>query len=90
MEDFETVQSIPSPLETMQALGFDYSVGALVGATIFGIIGIWLFRKGRREAHLPNVAVGVGLMVYPLFVTSTLYTWVVGTLLCGIAYYYWP
>ncbi|MEK2688482.1 hypothetical protein [Bdellovibrio sp. GT3] len=79
----------PSPLELMQSLGFDYSVAALIGGTIFGIIGIYLFRKGRRESHSPNIWVGVGLMLYPLFVSSTLYTYVVGALLCGVAYYYW-
>ncbi|UYL07856.1 hypothetical protein B9G69_012450 [Bdellovibrio sp. SKB1291214] len=91
MEEFDTPPpNIPSPLETMQSLGLDYSVGALIAGTIFGLIGIWLFRKGRRESHMPNVMVGLGLMIYPLFVTSTLYTWVVGLLLCGVSYYYWP
>ncbi|WP_413574720.1 hypothetical protein ACLVWU_10865 [Bdellovibrio sp. HCB290] len=79
-----------SPFEMMNALGLDYSVGALIGGTLFGIIGIYLFRKGRREAHSPNIWVGLGLMLYPLFVSSTLYTYVVGVLLCGVAYYYWP
>ncbi|WP_413557291.1 hypothetical protein [Bdellovibrio sp. HCB209] len=87
MEDFQ--QQI-SPFEMMQTLGLDYSVSALIGGTVFGIIGIYLYRKGRREGHSPNVWVGVSLMVYPLFVTSSLFTWTIGTLLCGVAYYYWP
>ncbi|MBO9668549.1 MAG: hypothetical protein J7501_17255 [Bdellovibrio sp.] len=80
------------PLETVPGLDLlsSFSVSALIASLIFGIVGLWLFRHGRRESHIPNVIIGVGLMVYPYFVDGAKLTWGVGLALCGAAYYYWP
>jgi Na+/proline symporter len=65
-----------------------YSPWALVGGFLFGIVGIWLFRKGKRETNHKVMVIGIILMVYPLFTTGALTTWAVGASLCGFAYYW--
>jgi multisubunit Na+/H+ antiporter MnhE subunit len=76
-------------LDFIQDLGASFSPWALVGGFIFGLVGLWLFRHGRKNANNRNVVIGLLLMMYPLFISSAVWTWAVGILLCGYAYYEW-
>ncbi len=48
---------------------------------IFSMIGFGYFRYGKRQGDGPAMIVGVGLMVYPYFITSPLAVVGVGVLL---------
>lgn len=60
---------------------------AIFSGIIFGIIGLYVFRDGRRKTNYFTVFIGVGLMVYPYFTTGPLADWGVGIILCIAAYY---
>jgi uncharacterized membrane protein YfcA len=68
---------------------FQISASSLFAAIFFGIIGMWLFRQGKRNNDFRMIGIAVGLMAYPYFVDGPLLQWGVGLLLCGAAYYYW-
>lgn len=60
----------------------------LVGGLIFGILGIWMFRKGRRENNRKVLWVGVALMVYQSFTLEPAPIWGIGLLLAALGYYW--
>jgi hypothetical protein len=66
----------------------DISPSAIFSGLIFGAIGIFIFRLGKRESHLPLLLIGIALMVYPYFTTGPLADWGVGALLCAAAFYF--
>ncbi len=55
----------------------------LLGALIFGTIGMGAFMWGKRKATIPPLVLGLLLMVYPYFVTETWLMYAVGALLTG-------
>lgn len=67
--------------------GFNLSPAYLIGGFIFGVFGFYLFRAGRRAVNLRVVYIGVFLMVYPLFVSSTLWVWMIGAGATAAGYY---
>jgi hypothetical protein len=67
----------------------DFSVSSIVASILFGIIGYWVFRQGRKQANHRNVVLGLVLMGYPYFVSSPKLMWGIGFLVCGITYYFW-
>ena len=69
-------------------MDLDFSPGTLLVAFIFGVIGFYLFRAGKRSVNYAWVWLGVGLMAFPLFVDGVWLTWFTGLALCGVAYYY--
>jgi glucose uptake protein GlcU len=71
------------------AMGFSFDIPSLIASLIYGIIGLWIFRRAKKMANLKNILVGIALMVYPYFVSGPVKTWGVGAVLCAIAYYYW-
>lgn len=62
------------------------SLSGLFAGLIFGAIGLWLFREGKRQLNFSFYLIGLALMVYPYFTTGPLLDWGVGFLLCFIAY----
>ncbi len=64
-------------------------VSSLMAGFIFGVIGLWMWREGRRQEKEYIPWIGVALMVYPYFTDGAKLTWGVGIILCSIAYYYW-
>lgn len=75
-------------LSELQALGIVLpSPAYLVGAILFGIIGLIAFRYGRKKA-LPTVKwIGVALMFYPYLIPITWLMYVIGLALCGALYW---
>ncbi len=65
-----------------------FSVSALVGSLIFSVIGLYVYRLGKKASNSPQVYVGVSLMIYSYFTPTALLTWGAGIALCGAAYYY--
>jgi len=69
-------------------MGFDISASSLIASLIFSIIGIFVFRYGKKEQNIPLVITGIGLMTYSYFTHGPIQDWGAGAILCGVAYYY--
>jgi multisubunit Na+/H+ antiporter MnhE subunit len=67
----------------------DFSVSGLIAGFVFGVIGLWMFKEGKRRVNYTVVFISIALMIYPYFVPGAWLTWIVGGGLCGLAYYYW-
>jgi hypothetical protein len=65
----------------------DFSPSGLFAGFVFGVIGIWLFRKGKKEAEFDFIFIGLALMVYPYFTKGPWGDWGIGAALCSLAYY---
>ena len=64
-----------------------FTPGALIAGIVFGTFGIYAFGRGKKRQNMPLMLIGVALMVFPYFVRETIWTIVVGGLLC-VAFYY--
>ncbi len=60
----------------------------LLAAFIFGTIGLGAFLYGKKLARWKPLAIGVGLMVYPYFVTNRLLVWGIGVALLGTLWFH--
>lgn len=63
------------------------SISSLLAGLIFGIIGMFVLRDGRKKGNPKLAVVGVLLMAYPYFTPGFwLIDWVIGITLCYTAY----
>ena len=69
-------------------MNFDFSASSLIASLIFSVVGIFVFRYGKKEQNIPLVITGIGLMAYSYFTHGPVQDWGVGAALCGVAYYY--
>lgn len=70
-------------LDGLGDLTFGFSVSALIAGFVFGVIGLWLFRRARKEANNRLVVMALALMIYPIFVSNGVLSWAMGIILCG-------
>ena len=63
----------------------DFSVGSLFAGLVFGVLGMWLIKRGRSDAHVPWIVIGLALCVYPYFVTNVYLVWGIGIGLLFVA-----
>ncbi|MDE2367656.1 MAG: hypothetical protein KGN16_01700 [Burkholderiales bacterium] len=77
-------------LSTAQSLGFELpSPAYIIGAILFGLVGMWAFAIGKRR-HQPRLLwSGVALMFYPYVIGGTAMLYLVGAALCGAVWYWW-
>jgi hypothetical protein len=61
----------------------------IVGAILFGIVGYFAFKKGRKTTSPTLTWTGVALMLYPYAVSQTWLLWLLGASLCGFIYAKW-
>ncbi len=74
-------------LSTLRSLGLELpSPAYIVGATVFGLLGIAAYRWGKRCARPRTRWLGVALMLYPYVVRPTWGLYAVGLGLCGAIY----
>lgn len=66
----------------------NFDISNLIAGFLFSIVGLWLFRVGRQRINTRWTIIGILLMTYSIFTPTTLLTWLVGFLLCGLAYYF--
>jgi hypothetical protein len=71
-------------LDIAQNFSFDWYI--LIPSILFGIIGMYVFKKGRRIDNRTQIIIGIILMIYPYFVSGLWQNWLVGFAFCGIAY----
>lgn len=65
------------------------SISGIFAGLIFGAIGFWLIKEGKRRANIPVIVTGVAMFAYTYFTSSPLADWGIGIALCGAAYYFW-
>jgi hypothetical protein len=59
-------------------MDFDHP-GALYSSILIGLLGTGLFLYGKKQASIRCLLAGVGLCVFPYFVTSVLLMWGITT-----------
>ncbi len=80
------------PIEELAAGGLgalNFTPSGILSGLIFGIVGMWMFREGKRRQDFKIICIAVALMFYPYFTRGPLEDWGAGVLLCALAYYYW-
>lgn len=69
-------------LAQLQSLGLELpSTLYIVGAVLFGVLGLVAFRRGRKASKTPMIIAGLALMLYPYAVLETWLLWAVGAAL---------
>ncbi|MCA9002704.1 MAG: hypothetical protein KDB61_12325 [Planctomycetes bacterium] len=58
----------------------------LIGGFLFGCIGFVAFTYGKRQTLWTTMFLGLALMLFPYFITSTVWIYVVGIGLTGALY----
>lgn len=82
----ENIQALDELNRRNLEMLFSISPWTIVGGLIFGILGIWMFRKARKEGNSKLMWVGVALMAYQLFTLDPIPIWAVGLSLSALAY----
>jgi hypothetical protein len=63
----------------------DLSASSLFASFLVGMVGLGLFIYGKKQTRLPQLVVGMALMVFPYFVESVLLVYAVSVaLLLGL------
>ena len=60
---------------------------SLIWGLIFGSIGLGYFVYGKKQRSVVPLVCGLGLMVFPYFVSNTVVLVIVGSLLSAIPYF---
>jgi len=61
---------------------------ALFGSLFFGVIGLVAFRYGKKSTLIVPMLLGLGLMIYPWFVSETWMLYVIGSALTGAVWFF--
>lgn len=70
-------------LQTLQSLGISLPTPAYIfGAVVFGLIGLAVYRWGKRVGRPRSKWLGVALMFYPYAIAQTWLLYAVGAALC--------
>lgn len=77
------------PLAQVIPLDFTFDIPSMIAGILFGFVGIWLYREGKKKTNNHIKFSGVALMIYPYFIEGALWNWMIGLLICGWAYYFW-
>ena len=64
----------------------NFNFSTLLASFIFGTFGFFLLKRGRSEAHIPHLILGLGLMIYPYFFDNEFLVWGLGVLGLYVAY----
>ena len=74
----------------LQASGLELPTPAfIVGAVLFGLVGMVAWSHGRRRKLPKPKWIGVALMFFPYATPQTWLLYLVGTALCGWLYFAW-
>lgn len=58
----------------------------LVAGFVFGTLGVYLIKEGKRLSNVGKIVIGVTLLVYPYFFSSAVITWVIGVVLFSFSF----
>ena len=62
-------------------MSFDFDANTILMSLLVGSIGMVCFMYGKRQERLPQVIVGVLLMVYPYFVSNLILSAIIAVVL---------
>ncbi len=65
--------------------GLNFNFSALIAGLIFSTIGIFIYKSGRKNAHIPDVIIGITLIIYTYFLDNDYLIWGIGVLLIFIS-----
>ncbi len=63
--------------------------GLMVSAGLISMIGLGVFMYGKRMEDIKSLGIGLGMMIFPMFVPSVLIMWVIAAA-CGVGLYIGP
>lgn len=63
------------------------SASALLWGVLFGSIGLGFFVYGRKQRMIVPLTCGLALMVFPYFVSGTVWLLLVGAALIAVPYF---
>lgn len=66
---------------------FGMTTASLLWGLLFGSIGTAMFIYGKKQSVFMPMACGASLVIYPFFVTQTLWLVVIGVVLTGLPYF---
>lgn len=74
--------------DLLQTMGIKIDYGTILIGIGFSLVGWMAWRYGRKNQSGRHMLLGIGLMVYPYFVSSHWWSLVIGTLLTTALF--WP
>jgi hypothetical protein len=66
---------------------FGLSMSGVLASLLFSGVGIFYFKRGKATNDMPMLVSGIALLVYPFFITDTLYIVVVGLALTALPWW---
>ncbi len=63
--------------------------GLMVSAGLISMVGLGVFMYGKRMQDIKSLGIGLGMMIFPMFVPSVLVMWVIAVA-CGVGLYFGP
>jgi len=82
-------EELINKISSLEGLVSHYSWSAIIAALIFSVIGLWMFRQGKRNGNYKVLIIGIALMFYGYFTPGAWMAWGVGTALCLLAKKLW-
>jgi Na+/proline symporter len=81
------VKNLPTfPLEIQN---MNFSIASIFAGIVFGIIGVFVFKRGKDKGNIKGILLGLLLMLFPYFTPGAAWIdWVVGAGLSAVAYYF--
>jgi len=70
----------------LQSLNMDFSVGSLLAGLLFGTLGIYFFRLGKREMNFRLMGVASMLFLYSYFIYNPYLCWGIGIVLTVLSF----
>lgn len=65
------------------------SISSIFAAILFGAVGLWMLREGKRKGDMRVVVIGLLLMTYGYVSPNPWFDWGIGAGLCYLAYHIW-
>jgi len=62
----------------------DFDANSLLASLLVSSIGLVLFMYGKKMARVPQLAMGMLLMVFPYFVSGAIWILVIGAVALGL------
>lgn len=64
----------------------NFSISTLIAGFIFGVIGMYMIKRAKSEAHVPYFIIGLVLLIYPYFIENVFLVWGLGAGLVFLAF----
>ncbi len=65
-----------------------FTFAKIMAWIIFGIIGTCAFNYGRKEKDYKPIIIGLALMIYPYFISNTIWLYLIGVGVMSLLYFW--